>query len=683
MQLRGIHTETLGHYLSALGLLRVLAASQTWRPVRGYWKQGFFNLASDHDGLSQAMLSQYLLEEWKPTPFQRWWEKEQKASKKDSMAVPRLRSRVSDDQADLLDAVMIQAGQRVFGELFGSGGTVGRRNLATIWKTCWQCTRSKEGSSWLGYTLFGDETIDLPQIASAGTWFLFANKSFNSGQAWFRSGRLSPWSFLLALEGAGLFRGSIHRRLGTRARGKAVFPFLCRAQAPLSSGEVGHAKSELWAPLWQNPATLPEVEAVFRTGLMEVDGRPASAPHEFAAAALGAGVDAGISAFARFEFRQTTSTRMFEAVPCNPVAVASTAAGGASHLIRPLIHSGWLDRLPREPLDSKQKGKFKGVRGPVERAILHLAEEPDAPARWRALLGQLARAQQCLDRNKPWRERCLPVPGLNQRWLDGAWPRPPAEIRVARAIASIQACPQPGRSFTPSPILVNVFGVEVSKNGRRFFPNARPKRVVWHEGRTTRAMVDLLLRRLIDAEDNAPPPLYARQPCGLGEVARFLAGGSHFDNALLSEWLPALTLIEWGTSVGRIEDSAEDWHLPLSPLYTLLCPLFFPEIAKTDGEFLFDLDAFNSSRLQATALRRIVQLLLQNQVDEVVAYARGRYLGSGLRVFDPPKSELRVDAERLVAALLIPVDPAGVLRRFQRQWFITPVLQPVRERIHV
>ena len=370
MQLRGIHTETLGHYLSALGLLRVLAGADEWRNVRGYWRQGFFSLASDNDGLDGESVSRYLLEEWSPTPFERWWKKAQEASKKDALAVPKLRASVSDDRVDLLDGVMIQADRRIFSDLFGSGGNIGRRDLARLWKICWECAKNERERTWLDYTLFRDETVELPPINGAGTWFGFANKTFNSGQAWFREGRLSPWSFLLAMEGAQLFRGSVHRRLGTRAKGKAVFPFICRPKAPLTIGEVGHRHSELWAPLWHKPATLPEIEAVFRTGLAEVDGRPASAPHEFAVAALRAGVDAGISAFVRFEFRQTTSAQVFEAIPSNPVLVASARNRVHSSLLTPLINTGWLGRLPSDPNDPKQRRRFRGLRGPVGRDVV-------------------------------------------------------------------------------------------------------------------------------------------------------------------------------------------------------------------------------------------------------------------------------------------------------------------------
>lgn len=672
MQLRGIHIETLGHYLSALGLLRVLADAKRWPNIRGYWQYGFFNLISSHDDLDGESLSEHLLEKWSPTPFERWWKKAQEASKKDSLAVPKLRAGVPDDRVNLLDAVMIQADRRIFNDLFGSGGNIGKRDLARVWKTCWKRAKSEKGRHWLNYTLFGNETVDLPTIRGTATWFGFANKTFNSGQGWFREGRLSPWSFLLAMEGSQLFRGSVHRRLGARSRGKAVFPFVCRPKAPLTIGEVGHHHSELWAPIWQKPTTWTEVEAVFRTGLAELDGNPASAPHEFAVAALRAGVDAGISEFVRFELRQTTSSQVFEAVPCNLVRVASARNRDHSRLLTPLINSGWLGRLPSDPNDPKQRGKFKGFRGPVESVIVHLAEEPDDPLRWRTLLGEIARAQQRVDRNTHLRERCLPVPGLSPQWVDRAWPDPPLEIRVARAIGSIQARSQPRETASrgSEPILVNIFGVDVPISGKRWFPKVRPNRTVWHEGAVTRAMIDILLRRLVDAGNFARHPLYAQRCCRLSDIAGFLAGPSCFDDFLLSMWLPPLALIEWRAPTPQIDNSEDDSNVPLSSLYTLLRPLFTGDGPEAFVKAAAGHGPFSWTGRHATALRRIVNLLLQNQLDEVVAYARSRYLACGWKVFDLPRTELEVDVERLTAALLIPSDPSDVLTRFKQDWLI-------------
>ena len=109
-------------------------------------------------------------------------------------------------------------------------------------------------------------------------------------------------------------------------------------------------------------------------------------------AALAAGVDAGVTEFARYELRQTTSSNVFEAIPRDHIKAKLETGGAAqngnraiaSKLLLALIESGWLDRLPYEPRDSKQKGKFIGLRGPIEAAIVQIGERPDDATRWQA-----------------------------------------------------------------------------------------------------------------------------------------------------------------------------------------------------------------------------------------------------------------------------------------------------------
>jgi CRISPR-associated protein Csx17 len=200
--------------------------------------------------------------------------------------------------------------------------------------------------------------------------------------------------------------------------------------------------------LWKSPATRGEVESLLQRGLAQVGGRAAQAPHEFTVAALAAGVDAGVTEFARYELRQTTSSQVFEAIPREHVR-AETEAGVespnsiraiASKLLLALIESGWIDRLPYEPRDSKQKGKFVGLRGPIEAAIVRIGERPNDETRWQALLQQLANVQSRIDLNRKHRERCAALRPLDPAWFGLAWPESggiPAEIEMARAIASI------------------------------------------------------------------------------------------------------------------------------------------------------------------------------------------------------------------------------------------------------
>jgi CRISPR-associated protein Csx17 len=420
-----------------------------------------------HESLTEEQVKNYFLDTWQPTRYERWWGDAQKADTKakSSSEVRRLRNSRSVPEVHVLECHLVGLGRNQFNPVFGTGGTLGQRDFADVWGECLKKARpnTRPGKpiaspankskarlnteSWLDAALSGDETAELPTISSAGTWFVFTNKSFNTGQDWFREGRLSPWLFLLAAEGALLLGGDVNRRLSIRARPYAVFPFVCDPAQPTTPGEVGMSKGEFWAPLWDCPATLTEIRQLFKRGLARLGSRSAHAPHEFAVAALAAGTDAGVAEFVRFELRQTTSAKVYEAVPLEHIAVSrpdevdNAHRISASALLSSLIP--WMNRLPFEPRDSKQRGRFRGLRGPLEAAIIRVSERPGEAERWQHLLLLLSRQQICIDRNKSFRETVPPLPWLHPDWFIRAWPehltRPESGHRVRRGRCGLSA----------------------------------------------------------------------------------------------------------------------------------------------------------------------------------------------------------------------------------------------------
>ncbi len=264
----------------------------------------------------------------------------------------------------LLDSHIVGIGRNQFNPVLGTGGNIGKRDLAKVFENANNIIAKSEKpkvTGWLNATLYAEFDSPLPDLTSAGTWFVYANKTFNSGQDWYREGQISPWSFMLALEGALLLIGGAARRLSANARSYAVFPFVTDVPSPLSESEVGLVKAEFWAPLWKHPASILEVRALLERGLARIGQRAAKSPHEFAIAVRSAGVDVGVEEFVRFVLRHTTSSQVYEAVPGERIKVGSSHSAD-SELIEPIIP--WLDRLPYEPRDSKQKGKFKGPARP-------------------------------------------------------------------------------------------------------------------------------------------------------------------------------------------------------------------------------------------------------------------------------------------------------------------------------
>src|SRR5690606_30428664 len=109
-------------------------------------------------------------------------------------------------------------------------------------------------------------------------------------------------SFALLLEGSLLLAGSAARRLGVDSRDKASFPFTVTgvgtgyASAVAAEYGSGMSRAEIWMPLWERPARLPEVRQVFAEGRAQWGGRQARTGTDVAQAAISLGVERGLSA---------------------------------------------------------------------------------------------------------------------------------------------------------------------------------------------------------------------------------------------------------------------------------------------------------------------------------------------------------------------------------------------------
>src|SRR5665213_730756 len=392
VRLSGIRLDSLGNYLAAVGLLQ--ACSRKWAGFRGLWSDDEFIVGSA--GLTSQVLREFLAHEWSPTNYERWW--------KGSKEVAKLRSWEPDlARVRLLDAHIVAKGSNVYNDILGTGGNVGKRDFAKVSEVCRELIGRPESEAWLGYSLFGAQAndglpVELPNLPSTGTWFASANKAFNSGYSVAREGQLSPWSFLLALEGAILLRGGSGKRLSARATRYATFPFVSEAAAPATPGEIESERSEFWAPIWDKPATILELKALLRRGQARVGMRAARAPFDFAAAALTSQVQAGLVGFERFGLRQTTSANTYEAIGMGRAAVAD---GGNSLNAATIQIADWMESLPRDK-SSAQQSVFYGLRAPVERSLLNVAQSRDAE-RWRELLLAIGQTQRRIDRNQSWR----------------------------------------------------------------------------------------------------------------------------------------------------------------------------------------------------------------------------------------------------------------------------------------
>jgi CRISPR-associated protein Csx17 len=664
----GINTDCLGHYLMGLGLLR--AVSTAWSSARGGWHGGIFWLAGDFE---EDEIITFLTNQWQPTPYTKWWADEQKADTKAKSSKQLWRKRATRKLPDLRvsDTTIVPGHRNQFNPIFGTGGNIGARDLEQAQEgflavilfargekpntehfsktTRDEVNRLAKKPSlpalsqeWLLESTKGNPATTSPSIAGAASWFVYSNKTFNSGLDWYREGTLSPWSFLLAMEGALLLRGGSSKRLGSRARPYAVFPFVSQPIDPESRDEVmQERKGEFWAPLWEQPATLGELTALLQRGLARIGGRAASAPHEFAVAATAAGTDAGITQFMRFELRQTTSSNANEAVPRQCFNVHSDTQ--TSELLTEFLGKKWFDYLPPEPTSKSSKTQYHGLRGRLEHLILAVAEDPNRHETWQELWLGLAACQDHIDHNRKLREKCRALPRLSPQWLSNAFPgTPPPEARIAAAFASIGA----GSDY---PALCNVFGVEFKGRGISFSQPNRPTHTVWHDGAPQSAILDLVQRRLTDSEIDLKH-LAGYTQLAPDDIGQYLAADDP-TMGRIHRWIPPLTLLDRNRAVQKFDTHASQNTADANLLlWAFFKPFFFTEELPINGTNFFR----ETPTAKPTFSRQLFQLIRQGYMTQAIDYAAQGYNAQSLRPIRPAVSSA-LNYERLASALLLPI----------------------------
>jgi CRISPR-associated protein Csx17 len=643
IRLPGLRLDSLGNYLATLGLMR--ACSRNWSDFRGLWGDEEFIVGAA--GLTSADLVRFLLKEWKPVNYERWW--------KGSKEIAKLRSwEPSLARVKLLDAHIVAKGSNVYNDILGTGGNVGKRDFAKVSEVCRDLISKPASEAWLNYSLFGgfvdqESSVVLPDLPSTGTWFANANKAFNSGYRIAREGQLSPWSFLLALEGAVLLRGGSGKRLSARATRYATFPFMSDAAAPATAGELESERSEFWAPVWNKPATFVELRALLQRGQARVGKRAARAPFDFAAAARTSGTQAGLVRFERFGLRQTTSANTYEAIHAGSAVVAA----GASPSNAMVRVANWVESLPKDK-SSTQQSMFYGLRAPVERAMLSLAQSQE-PERWRELLLAIGRTQRRVDQNQDWRASSQVLSQIPQDLFREAWPELTPELEFARAVSSLTP-PDYGLRH-------NIFGLSRSaKMQHGWFADPRPASAVWHDGDPVALLADLLERRLVDAESTggrAPvPPLRGRQFCPPTVLDQFLRG--QIDTAEVAALLPVLSLIKWRRSDGQNRPES----VPGSAEFLMQAyfrPLLTPRLIRLKK----GTDVIKPDAVRARALVKMIRGEMWRQ-----AFALGErvYRSCGIDVVSPP-GNLALQGDLIAAALLAPVELV-VTREAFRRWMV-------------
>ncbi len=664
--LPGLHLDSLGHCLAALGLLSL--CSRRWTSLRGGWRGSVFYLAggpATEDELVLHLAGIGERGEW--SHYGKGWEMHQKADTKAKSAVATARWRAHEaieESLPLLQSHLATAARLSFNPLFGTGGNAGKRDFSTGWAKATGAIR-KPPKGWrrellnddLAAFLRGDPGVCLADY-NAGCWFGAANKAFNSGTARpFREGQVSPWAMALACEAFGLFQGSASRRLGSARRATGAFPFVSSGAAPASSGEAGKHLGDLWLPVWELPMSLPEVTALFQRGRAEVSGRGATTTPAFAAAILQRGVDPGICEFRRFLLLRTTSENTFESRLASIVPVAGRAAGETAAALTRMVELR--DKLPAD----RKKGTrwiYAGLRGPLDEALVAFAERPQ-PETARAIVDAMIGALRKADRNRGHRKHKPPIQFqlLPGEWaallLDADGSDACDETRIGLALATLFAGRRIAKPKREHAAVLLPYWLGVKMHGPFCtMPEAVPFRRVWGSGTLSANLAAVLQRRLIEEEPSAEPPFGAWHSVALGDIEAWLTGA--VDDAEVERWAMRFSLFHWEkgdvSAIARLLGSAalaDSTQADLA-LFALLKPLF-------QGTLLSALlpKASQHGAAKVGPLPGITAQLARGDISAAVRLARNAYRAAGLEPARLPSEEFAcADPQRLLAALLIP-----------------------------
>ena len=179
----------LGSYLQVLGMLS--ASHQMDPSVRCRWEGDA--IIFDHDA---ASFREFLLEEWKPK-YRMWW-----PDKIDGpQALIALRNTCADDEVEILDAHAMALSHGKGLAINPVLATIGRSRNATFGKSRLQASaavakaKTEVRRAWIACALDGNVVRKLPEVMMTHWW-------------WPAGQYVSPYSMLLALDGALLLSGS-------------------------------------------------------------------------------------------------------------------------------------------------------------------------------------------------------------------------------------------------------------------------------------------------------------------------------------------------------------------------------------------------------------------------------------------------------------------------------------------
>ena len=595
--LSGCAPAPLAHYLKALGVLR-LVSTQADARARGFWKEGAFFLATT---LDEGQLQRFFLDRYEPTPMLSPWNggsgfypgdnkqgygalRESKASRFSVMRaaileaeelVSGLTVRPADEEKQKLLRRCVASwsteslewlrasfsldgsGDASYPALLGTGGNDGRLDFTNNFMQrlvrlfdpeTGLAVPSSEAMLRLSLTRSPAPVLEDSAI---GQFFPGAAGGANATSGFDGGSLVNAWDFVLMLEGALVLRVASLRRLDSDDLVQAAAPFALRSQGAgyaSASPTDASARGEQWLPLWNQPSTLVEINALFDEGRLHGGHRASRGTLDATRAIAGLGIARGVESFVRFGYFERNGQSNL-AVPLGLLRVEH----------RPEVRV--LDELDKFVRGLAYAADKKGAPLSLPRAARALdrsmlaASLPSATREtWGELLCVLGEVEHgFLAHGKSTREWNLrALPRLSSRWLD-LIDDDSAEVRIAIAVAS-QGHP------TMGPLRTNVVPLE-APHFRAFRTTAdslvRDPSVVWQGRSLIVDLTQVALRRVIDGIKNGAGafPLVGKRSASLGDIQLFLEG--RVDDRRISRLVRGLLAIDWQHVEARTAGAGE------------------------------------------------------------------------------------------------------------------------------
>ncbi len=560
--------------------------------------------------------------------------------------------------ADWLSAgiVLDENGEAEFPSLLGTGGNDGNldftnnamQRLGDLFDLATDTGAPNQGTDELLQEALWGQLTNRLQAVSIGQFMPASGGGANTATGASGSPLINAWDFVLMLEGSIPFSARTTRRLDHLSKTKASAPFAVHSHAAghASPGSEKDARGELWLPLWSQPATIRDVNALIGDARMQLGRHTICRPVDAARAIARLGVARGIGEFTRFGFLERNGQSTL-AVPLGRIRVQHRPR---ATLVNDL--AGWSNALQRLARDSHAPARLIHAERRLADAIFAVLTHDDTPQRWQAVLETAVEIESLQVGETAL--RAGPIPMLQPDWIEAINDHTP-EFRLALALGSSAAgFSKDDRPYDP----IRHHWLPLEPGARRFQISdsrlANDPRVVMSGRDPIGDLAAIVSRRLIEAQAKSHRVLPLQNAWGcsarLADLAQLIGG--HVDLARVMTLGRALMALDW-----------KRWHRQRFH-ERLSCPILAHDhpdeawLALRLACLPWPIDDGLSIPVEASLVNRLVS----GDAPAAVRIARQRLSATGIRL--PFQSALAdVETARLwAAALAFPISRGSARR---------------------